>query len=173
MRRKLMLLMAAEILSGNPMDTFSNHAMARGHEIEPVALEYYAFAESVSPKVVGFVRRTIFREFSGPLIIGCSPDALVGDNGGVEIKRMQADLVVDLAESGRIPSEHKAQVQGNMFVTGRAWWDLLIYPDPYIPFVPKFRIYRDDDYHATLKDEIDRFDYELRAMVDRVRKKGG
>lgn len=175
MRRKLMCLMAAEILSGQPMATFSNHAMARGKEIEPKAVEYYSFSRNVEVRRVGFVRRTIAQEFAADLVVGASPDGLIGDEGVLEIKRMQADLVVDMRSTSSTtpPGKHKAQIQGNLWVNGRAWCDLLIYPDPPLSIAPPvFRFFRDLEYIERLKNEVDRFVYELRKMVDDLRRMG-
>ena len=171
MRRKLLYLMAAEILADQPMATFSNYAMARGKDIEPRALDHYAFTKGVDVRRVGFVRRTIASEFADDLVVGASPDGLVDDDGGIEIKRMQADLVVELLNNNTVPEKHKAQVQGNLWVSGRQWCDLVVYPDPLIPIVPIFRFYRDDIFIDHLKDEVDRFVFDLRHMVDGIRKR--
>lgn len=173
MRQKLLDLMTAEILSEQPMETFSNHEMARGKEVEPKAIDYYAFQKGVEPRRVAFVRRTIAREFSGDLVIGCSPDALIGNDGGLEVKRMRADLAVELLRNGAKLGKHKAQVQGSLLVTGREWWDLMVYPDPVLSVTPpSVRLYRDEPYLAAMLNEIDRFTYDLQQAVDDLRKRG-
>lgn len=76
--------------------------------------------------------------------IGCSPDGLVGDDGGIESKsRKQKLQFQDLVEQA-VPTEHIIQVHTSLVVTERAWWDynsycggmpmmtLRVYPDPVI-----------------------------------------
>ena len=48
--------------------------------------------------------------------LGASPDGLIGDDGGVEIK---CPSVVPVG----IPIQHRIQCIVNMLVTGRTWWD--------------------------------------------------
>ncbi len=60
-------------------------------------------------------------------LVGCSPDGLVGDNGGVEtkcpetIREHMRHLVSDA------PADYYYQIQGNLWVTGREWWDFVSY----------------------------------------------
>jgi len=69
-----------------------------------------------------------------------------------------------------MPEEHKPQVQGCMFVTGRDWWDFLSF-DPrqdedcrlYIETIE-----RDEEYIAMLHQELVQFNLELNRMVDEV-----
>lgn len=170
-RKRLMSLLAAEIISGIPAETYSNLAMARGKEMEPWAVEKYSFENEVDPIAVGFVERTIINPLGLSFRVGCSPDALVGSDGGLEIKTMQPDLLCDLIESGRIPSEHRAQIQGSLWVTGRAWWHLQVcYRD--FPIAPLFRFERDESYISALKSACERFCWELNEYVDRIKHKG-
>ena len=52
-RQTYLYKLAGEILTGDPMDSFSNHHMERGHEMEPEARRYYAFMHDVEPQQVG------------------------------------------------------------------------------------------------------------------------
>ena len=58
---------------------------------------------------------------------GCSPDALVGDAGGLELKCPSPGnhLIWWLhgRATGEIPKKHMPQVQFSLWVTGRKWWD--------------------------------------------------
>jgi hypothetical protein len=171
-RAKLLNRLAAEIIFKRPMETFSNAAMERGLDMEPAALDHYAFTRDVEVRRVGFVRRTIRDPILGDLVVGCSPDGLVGDDGVVQVKTMQPDLIVALVDSGRFPSEHRWQCQGELWVTGRRWADLKIYYDEF-PLSPSFRIERDDVAIAELRKGVEVFAYDLKKLVADVRKKGG
>lgn len=153
-RKAYLHRLAAEIITGEPGETFSSQAMERGKVMEDEARDLYAFMHDVSPQRVGFVKS---------INCGASPDSLIGTSGGLEVKTKRADLLVATILDGRFPSEHKAQVQGNLMVTGREWWDLVVYW-PKMPLFVK-RAYRDEDYIANLSGEVDRFNDELAALV--------
>lgn len=59
--------------------------------------------------------------------IGCSPDALQGDEGGVETKSRRQKLQLKTILANEIPEEYKIQVQTCLLVTERPWWDFNSY----------------------------------------------
>jgi len=160
-RKTYMLKLAGERITGEPMDSYSNGHMDRGKEWEAEARERYAFEREVEPEIVGFMRR-------GDM--GCSPDALVADDGGVEIKSKAAHLLIEALLRDDPPPEHKAQVQGALLITERDWWDLALFCRK-MPLV-LHRVLPDRAYIANLKGEIDRFNDELAALVERVQRYG-
>jgi hypothetical protein len=161
-RRTYMLKLVGEILTGEQMDSFTNHHMERGKAMEEEARDLYAFMTDTSPECVGFIR-------NGDK--GCSPDSLVGDNGLVEIKTKLPHLQVDCLLGGRVPPDHKAQCQGALWVAEREWIDFV----SYWPGLPLFviRETRDEDYIGKLASAVDTFNDELAQMVERVRKLSG
>lgn len=171
MRTKLLHHLAAERLLGVPSESFSNEAMDRGIALEPKALEHYAFTRGVELQRTGFVRRTM-RRVTGDLVVGCSPDALVGSDGLVQIKTMRPDLLVALVDSGRFPSEHKWQCHGEICFSGRSWCDLMVYW-PGFPVCPVFRIERSEEVCRHIDDQVERFDWELRELVKRIEQRRG
>ncbi|OWV62539.1 exonuclease [Rhizobium sp. N122] len=160
-RSKYMRELAAEIYTGEPNVSFSNGHMERGHEMEDIARKEYAFITDQEPIQVGFIRNGLK---------GSSPDSLIGDNGGLEIKTALPEIQIDRLERNRLPPEHVAQVQGNLWVSGREWWDFVSYW-PKLPMLT-VRVYRDEAYIKTMSDEIDRFNDELAELVERVRRYG-
>ena len=166
-RKKLMNRLAAEAIFRRPMETFSNAAMDRGVEMEPALAERYAFVRGVELRPIGFVRRTICNPLHGDLVVGCSPDRLVGDDGLLQIKTMQPDLLIALLDSGRFPSEHKWQCHGEIWVTGRQWADLYIGYDGF-PLSATFRIPRSEEIIGQMRVEVEKFDYELRQLIKRM-----
>jgi hypothetical protein len=157
-RRSYMLRLAGEILTGTPADTFENADTIRGHEMEPDARNLYAFMSDVEPQLVGFVRNG--RK-------GCSPDALIGNDGLLEIKTKKPALLIDVLLKGEFPPEHKAQCQGALWVTEREWIDLAVY----WPGLPLFvsRATRDEAYIKTLSSAVDAFNEELDSIVASIR----
>lgn len=161
-RRSYMLKIAGEILTGEPDQSFAgNEHTERGHTMEPEARDLYQFQTGAELRRVGFIRngRT-----------GCSPDSLIGDNGGLEIKTKLPHLLIDVILKDEFPSEHRAQVQGTLWITKREWWDIAVY----YRGVPLFikRAYRDEAYIQTLATEVDRFNAELDEVVRKVRARG-
>ena len=161
-RADYMRKLAGETLTGQPMDSYSNAHMERGKEWEPDARNLYAFMHDCEPQLIGFIRNGLK---------GCSPDSLIGNDGGLEIKSAAAHVQVERLLANRLPPEHRAQVQGNIWVAEREWWDFA----SFCPKLPLFviRVHRDDEYIAKLSDAVDAFNDELAAMVESVRRLGG
>lgn len=160
-RSEYMRKLAGEVLTGEPAETFTNVHMERGRTMEDEARETYAFVESAEIKRVGFIR-------NGNK--GASPDSLVGTNGGLEIKTALPHIQIDRLERNRLPPEHRAQVQGNLWLSEREFWDFVSYW-PRLPMLT-VRVYREEDYIREMSSEIDRFNDELAELVERVRRYG-
>lgn len=158
-RTTYMRKLAGEIITGEPMDNYSNAHMERGHEMEEEARSLYEMLGSVEVRQIGFV------ESAGK---GCSPDGFVGQDGMLEIKSAMPHILIEKILSDGFPPEHKAQTQGALWVCERDWIDLIIY----WPRMPVFqmRASRDDEYIQTLSAEVDRFNTELNELVETVRK---
>lgn len=173
-RRGLLYRMAGEVLTGEPGETYKNAAMQRGNDMEPEARDWYARTRFADLTLVGFVKRTVRRRLSPTdLVIGCSPDALVGSRKVLEIKTMAPPLMIELLNKGAagFPSEHRAQCQGTLWVTGREELDLVVYYRG-MPVSPTFTIERDEAYIKKIEAAVEVFDYDLRKLVERVRSMG-
>lgn len=157
-RRKYMMTLAGEQITGEPAESYDNPFMERGRAQEGEARDLYAFAHDADPHLVGFIR-------NGDK--GCSPDALVGTDGMLEIKTAKASILIEHLMANKFPAEHVAQTQGGLWVAERDWIDLVIY-SPRLPLFVK-RAYRDDAYIADLAKAVDAFNDELAQVVDRVR----
>jgi hypothetical protein len=160
-RKTYMLKLAGEIITGEPMESYTNAHMERGKIMEEEARSFYAFMHDVDPQKVGFVK-------NGSK--GCSPDSFIGNNGMLEIKTALPHILAELILKGDFPPEHKAQCQGGLLVAEREWIDISVY----WPRMPRFvkRAYRDAPYIAELKDAIDQFNDELAETVQRIRTTG-
>lgn len=84
-------------------------------------------------------------------LFGGSPDALVGDVGGCEIKCPLLATHIGYVRAGELPSEYRCQVHGYLIVTGRAWWSFFSYARGTDPL--HLRIER-DDFTAKLEAEL-------------------
>lgn len=157
-RLTYMRKLAGEILTGEPAESYTNAHMERGKIMEDEARHFYSFTRQVEPVRVGFIR-------NGDK--GCSPDSLIGERGGLEIKTALPHIQIERLIRGELPAEHRAQVQGNIWLSERDWWDFA----SYWPKLPLFvtRVYRDDEYIAKLAAEVEAFNAELAAMVEKIR----
>lgn len=156
-RGKYLRVLAGEILTGDPNpDRYENDNMKRGHAMEDDARALYAFQFDADPVPVGFMRRGR---------VGASPDRLIGDDGLLEVKTKFPHLLLDVLERDRLPPEHVAQVQGQLWVSGREWCDFIAY----WPKMPLFctRVYRDEDYIRNLADQVAVFVADLDALVSK------
>ena len=160
-RRTYMRKLAGEIITGEPSEGFTNAHTERGKAMEPEARDLYAFMADCEPQQVGFIK-------SGRK--GASPDSLIGDQGGLEIKTRLPHLMIELLEKDEVPPEHIAQIQGGMWVAEREWWDFVAYW-PKLPLFVK-RVYRDEAYIKTLASAVNQFNEELDALVSRIRSYG-
>ena len=154
-RRKYLLTLAAQRLTGEVVQTWAgNEHTERGHAMEDDARRLYAFQNDADPQLVGFMRRGE---------AGASPDSLVGDNGLIEIKSKLPHLHLDVIERDRLPPEHVAQVQGQLWISGRDWCDFVSYW-PKLPIFIK-RVERDEKYIKTLAQAVADFNGEVEAIV--------
>lgn len=161
MRRTYMMKLLGERFTGEPAENFSNGHMERGKAMEAEARDLYAFRSDTDLRRVGFIRNEI---------AGCSPDGLVGEAGGVEIKTKLPHLQIDALFADRLPPEHMVQVQGHLWVTGREWWDFV----SYWPRLPLFvrRVYRDGPFIRMLENEIQMFVAELDDLTRKLERQG-
>lgn len=160
-RRTYMLKLAGEILTGEPMESYSNAHMERGKLMEDEARAAYQFETGHDPELIGFIK-------SGDK--GCSPDSLVGSNGLLEIKTKLPHLLIDCLLRDAFPPEHKPQCQGQLWVAEREWVDLAIYW-PGLPLLVK-RATRDETYIKEMAQAVEKFNAELHETVERVRRYG-
>lgn len=160
-RMTYMRKLAGEILTGRPMESYSNAHMERGKEQEPEARAEYEFTTNVDLLRVGFVQ-------NGPK--GCSPDSLIGATGALEVKTALPHILIEKIERDAFPPEHKAQCQGVLWIAEREWIDLAIYC-PCLPLFVK-RATRDEAYIKNMAAEVDAFNAELAALVHLVKRYG-
>lgn len=148
----------AEWLLGQPLDAASSAFMERGRDEEARARRYYEFTRDAEVRRVGFVTRDDGK-------VGGSPDGLVGEDGGLEIKVLEARNHV-LAMLGEF-DDYRHQVQGYLYLTGREWWDVLFF-NPNLPSVIH-RFERHDEYIEALDKELGGFVERLEADKERLR----
>lgn len=158
---------ACERLTGIQEEGPDGFALKWGREVEPFAAEAYEFETGNIITPTGFIAHPDY------LMAGCSPDGLVGTDGGLEMKSPKSSLVhLERLVSG-IPDEHIPQVQGCMWVTGRAWWDFVSY-DPRMPEEHRIfiqRIERDESYIKALAEAVLEAEARVQEILDQLAKR--
>lgn len=108
-------------ITGRSQDSFvGNRHTERGNELEAEARLSYELVKDVSVEQVGFIEADEY--------LGCSPDGLVGDDGGFEAKCPDDVKFFRLLTGEAKPDEEYIwQCQLSIKITGRKWWDLVFY----------------------------------------------
>lgn len=157
-RLSYLSFLAAEIITGEPGESYKSQDMERGHVMEPMARDYYATAMDVIPDGVGFI--TNGRK-------GGSPDSLIGRDGLLEIKTCKPSVLIELLRKDQFPPEHRLQCQGNLWIAERDYIDIICFW-PKMPALIK-RMYREEGLIGKLRSEINQFNDDLDALVERIR----
>lgn len=156
-RRKYMMTLAGQILTGEMAESYTNAHMERGKVMEAEARDLYSFRTDYEPVQVGFIRNG--RK-------GCSPDSVIDANGMLEVKTKLPHLQLEVILGDRLPPEHVAQCQGALWVAEREWIDFVSYW-PKLPLFVK-RIHRDEEYIKNLAAEVASFNDELLAVIEKI-----
>ena len=158
----LMYELAAERVTGRPAKRVN--ALQWGLEHEDEARAAYAFLTNMPIVQVGLIPHPSIAHAHA------SPDALVGDEGGLEIKCPTSGVHLQTLTADAIPEEHLPQIFWNMACSGRAWWDFLSY-DPRFPEGLQFfvkRAYRDEEVIALMEAEASAFLAEIDEKLARL-----
>lgn len=146
---KFLAQLVAEWFIDEPVEAFANGYTDRGTEMEPEARKWYGWEYGIDPEQVGLCIHDDGRT-------ACSPDSLIGDDGLLEIKCPGATAQAGYVLGHTSPvAEYRAQLQGQLWVTGREFVDLLAYH----PALPKLvvRVQPDAEYQRTLDAAIPAF----------------
>lgn len=158
-RQKYMYKLAGERVSGVVEESYQNANMLRGTATEEEARKFYEFTTGEVVTKVGFCLSDCGR-------YGASPDALVGEEGLLEIKCPTLAVHVEYLLEGKLPTAYIQQTQGQLFVTGRKWSDFLSYYAGLKPLL--IRVTPDVAFHQALASELNGFCGELKQIIERI-----
>lgn len=156
---------AAERIAGESLDEgFETWAMRRGHELEVEARSLHALMIEADISPTGVVTTEDAK-------FGASADGLIGTDGGAEYK-----CLIDPSKLRRILfdgdiDDFRPQVQGGMWITGRKWWDFVLYCPALRGANMDFhleRIWRDDEYIERMERELVTFDQLVEEYRQRL-----
>lgn len=158
-RQSYILDLVAERLSGKPTERYLSMDMQRGTFFEAFAIAAFSAALEEIITKVGFVMHDDER-------IGCSPDGIIDENCGIEIKcPAPRQHIRNVLSDGM--DDYYAQVQGNMWICEREKW----YVISFCPWVEDFpfhirQIYRDDTIIKAISDSSRRAADEVDELVN-------
>lgn len=170
---------AGEFLSGQCEQTYTNHWMERGKELEEDARKLFMIDHEVDVQTPGFIYKDESKTF------GCSPDGIVVESVeeefeemtlancmkesvlvsrkvkgyGLEIKCPAIKTHVKYLLDNKLPTSYIQQVQGSMYVTGFDYWYFMSYCPGLKPLYVK--VERDQEF-------IDKLDEHLHYVVKRI-----
>lgn len=137
--------LVAEQLTGEREEVYQSHHMIRGTELEPEARDLYCLMKDFEVQEVGFCLHDTLKA-------GCSPDGLIGEDGGLEVKCPAPATHVEYLRGGVLPSRYKQQVMGCLWITQRDYWDFMSYHPTMKPLI--VRVERDEEYIAALEENV-------------------
>ena len=156
-----------ERLTQQPSESITAAALQWGTEVEEYAREAFELETGLVVQEVGFIPHPEHA------FIGVSPDGLIGDTSGLEIKCPKNPAIHLERFLTGMPDMYRAQVQGCMWVTGRTHWHFASY-DPRMPESHRLLIIpveRDDAFIAQLESAALRAEAQVQAMLESLMEK--
>lgn len=159
-----MWTVATERLYQTPTESVTAKSLEWGKELEPFAIQAYEVETGNVIIQTGFVMHKTIEYCGG------SPDGLIGDIGGVEVKCPKDRRIHMQTWRYGMPEDHIPQVQGNIWINGLEWLDFISY-DPRAP--DKFRLYvqrihRDEKYILALASHVVDFLADVKSLVEQI-----
>lgn len=138
----------AEGWRGKPLPGFSSWATQEGQLLEDEARRWYSLESDDAVQNVGFIEHDDHR-------CGCSPDGLIGEDGGLELKAPQPTNHIRYVMEGVLPKDYAPQVHFSLYVTGRPWWRFVSYCRGFPPLV--LTVQRDEAICAKIQEALTGF----------------
>ena len=137
-------LMAEFYSSGKP-DQFISIDIKRGNELESQARSIYELKKGITVQQVGFIEAD---EFSG-----CSPDGLISEDGGIEIKCPNDEVYFQYLLEGAeaIDTKYIWQIQMSLLISDRKYFDFIAYNPNFKETIFIHRVERDTEKLEKLK----------------------
>lgn len=154
------LEIVAEYLSSADKEQFSNKHTDRGNELEPQARTIYELTTGKDVKQVGFIEHNDY--------FGCSPDGLIDDDGGLEIKCIDDVGYLKMLLGEEISSDYQWQIQMNLLITGRKWWDFVAYNPNFKQSIIIKRVVPDKDKQEKLSNGFILAENKIKEILNKL-----
>jgi hypothetical protein len=160
---RYMHTLLAERIMGHPVLEFVSTWMDRGSQLEAEAVSYYEGIKELDTVKIGFLT-------NDERTIGASPDRFVGTDGLLEIKVPKESTHVSYLLTKAVDAAYYPQVQGQLWVSGRAWLDIMSYHPEMPPAM--IHVERDEKYIEALSGALSDFSATLERVASECREKG-
>jgi len=157
-RRDLRTQLVLERITGVSQENgYVNADMQRGIDKEPDALAAYESLTGRLVQPVGFLAHDT-------LLLGCSPDGIVGDfEGGLELKCPKSATHLGYLKAKALPKEYLQQIAHSLLVTDARWWDFVSFDDRFPPSLQVFHVHVE-----RVEAEIASYELMARAFLSEV-----
>lgn len=159
--RSYMYLKVAEARRTEPVIELSTFSIEQGEIVETEARPFYELETNQKVREVGFIT-------TDDGLFGCSPDGLIGDDSGLEIKCPSAQMHVKYLVQGTLPKDYAAQVHGSMFVTGFPRWTFLSYRRNFPPII--LTVERDEEIMSKIDAGLKAFHEQFNEAKGKLAK---
>lgn len=150
----------AEAWLGGPLPSLNVWDMEQGHILEEYARPAFTLETGKEVRQVGFITDDAGR-------IGCSPDGLVGDDCGLEIKCPHIETHIRYILDGVVPADYVIQVQVSLYVTKFPKWVFFSYRRKLPPLM--LMVEPDEKIQKTIgiavEDFLEQFDAAFEKLV--------
>lgn len=149
----------AEKWLGEPLEDFGSWQMEQGTIVEERARRWLPLFLNRDIQQVGFITND-----AGT--VGCSPDGVIDNEIGVELKCPQSQAHVQYLLKNKLPPDYIAQVQCGLYVTGFKEWLFVSYHTKFPKLV--LHIGPDEEFHEALEDALNSFNERLAEAFERL-----
>lgn len=144
--------------SPNFFTSRGTEAMRNGQTTEPEARRWFELTQNVTVREIGCC-------FTDDERFCASPDGLIDPDEGLELKCPGNKAHALWLLAGGLPNEHKQQVHGNLWVTGRKRWWFMSYSPPLKPLLVAVNR---DDYTERLGEALEAFWERFQSTRQRI-----
>lgn len=155
----------AESWRGQPLVSINNNggwSTEQGMIVEEEARPFFELETGLSVRRVGFITSDDGR-------CGCSPDGMISDDCGLEIKSPEPYTHVKYLMGETVPKEYAAQVYGSMFVTGASGWIFMSYRRGFPALIVHAK--RDEEIMEKIGAAITRFHEEFDKAMQKLKER--
>lgn len=149
----------AEKMTNAPLPSFNSRATEHGQVFEEEARDFFSLTTGLDVEQVGFITADNGR-------CGCSPDGLIGEDDGLELKCPNAETHLKYLDGKKVPNDYVQQVHGSLYVTGRKSWHFMSYFPELPPLIVK--VERDESIMSKIQACLAKFYADFDATLNRL-----
>ncbi|HIE5723318.1 TPA: lambda exonuclease family protein [Pseudomonas aeruginosa] len=169
-RTNYMMQLLCERLTGTREEGYTNAAMQRGNDLEPIARAAYEMYEDCEVREVGLILHPSIDGF------GASPDGVImleGRRRGLEIKCPNTAQHIAVIQSGKHDTQYEWQMLAQMACADLESVDFVSFDDRLpdeLQYVC-FRYHRDEERIREMESEVKAFLEELAELEHQMRER--